>query len=149
MAGASFGVSIKTDDRDLRAALARVAATIGRLEPALRDIGEALLIRERARFARQESPEGVPWEPLKPLSLARKKKNKDKVLIESGLLKDLMRYTVTGNTLAFGTDRIYGATHQFGAPKRGIPARPFLGLSAEDEREIMAILADHVRSSLG
>lgn len=34
------------------------------------------------------------------------------------------RYQVQGGELWFGTDRVYGATYQFGHPEDGIPARP-------------------------
>ncbi|MCO1337222.1 phage virion morphogenesis protein, partial [Microbulbifer sp. OS29] len=77
--------------------------------------------------------------------------NQGKVLTLSGLLRNTLRYQVQGTELLFGTDRPYGAVHQFGATqgqfgktKRGgpipwgnIPARPWLGTSAEDDREIL------------
>ena len=36
------------------------------------------------------------------------------------------------------------ATHQFGDPERNIPARPFLGVSDEDNRFIVDTLARHI-----
>ena len=73
-------------------------------------------------------------------------------------LRDLLRYQAHGDRLEFGTDRIYGAVHQFGetaAEGRGsrhrrggawgdIPARPYIGLSSDDESEIEQIVADHL-----
>ena len=52
------------------------------------------------------------------------------------LLGSLTR-EVEGNTLRVGTNRIYGAIHQFGGQagrgrKVSIPARPWLGLSRDD-----------------
>ena len=59
-----------------------------------------------------------------------------------------MRYHATTDRLEFGTDRKYGATHQFGDPRRNIPARPFLGLSDDDHREVLDILQEHLRDAL-
>lgn len=46
------------------------------------------------------------------------------------------------DSLRIGTPLVYGATHQFGDPRRSIPARPFLGLSTDDKTELVAILND-------
>ncbi|MCY1187589.1 Phage virion morphogenesis family protein [compost metagenome] len=73
-------------------------------------------------------------------------------------MQDTLRHQVSGNELLFGTDRPYGAAMQFGMSKgyagktrRGasipwgdIPARPYLGLSAEDDVEILAIIEDYL-----
>jgi phage gpG-like protein len=56
-----------------------------------------------------------------------------------------MRYQVSSDGLSFGTDRVYGATHQFGDPERNIPERPFLGVSSDDEREILEILSEYLQ----
>jgi len=41
--------------------------------------------------------------------------------------------------LVFGTSLIHAPVHQFGNPDRGLPARPFLGIHKEDEKEIKKI----------
>ena len=43
-----------------------------------------------------------------------------------------------------GTNLVYAATHQFGDPERIIPARPFLGVSDEDNRFIVDTLVRHI-----
>ncbi|WP_241085742.1 phage virion morphogenesis protein [Candidatus Vondammii sp. HM_W22] len=63
-----------------------------------------------------------------------------RILVESGALRD---------SLEFGTDRKYGATHQLGDQERGIPARPFLGIDDQDRDEILAILQRHLEEALG
>lgn len=104
------------------------------------DIGEYLLQSHEARWGKQESPEGVPWQPLSERYRLRKAKNPDKILVLDGYL-ELLHYDATDEGLALGTGRVYGATHQFGDEERGIPARPFLGLSAEDETEVLDLLS--------
>jgi phage virion morphogenesis protein len=147
MAGAAIAINVEIDDREVIAALRRLLAAGGDMEPVFRSIGERLLINTRSRFARQESPEGVAWAPLSPAYRARKKKNKDKILTARGYLHDTLRYQASEFGVEIGTDRIYGATHQFG--RDGIPARPFLGLSDGDRQDILGIVSDHLRRAIG
>jgi len=145
MAGASLPISVVVvEDQDIQGALQRLLRATGNLRPAFRDMGEYLLRAERERFAAQRAPDGQSWAPLSPAYVARKKKHRGLKLVLDGFLRDLMRYQVSATAIEFGTDRVYGATHQFGAPERGIPPRPFLGLSAEDGVQILDIVADHL-----
>lgn len=83
-----------------------------------------------------------------------------KPLVKSRELADSISYQLMpgGAGVEVGSNRIYAGTQQFGAKqgqygksKRGgpipwgdIPARPFLGLSAQDEENIMSILTRHL-----
>lgn len=142
MAGVTIGLSVNAGPAV--EALNDLLRRGGDLEPALADIGETLLNSTRARFERQQAPDGSPWEPLDPKYQARKERNAGKILILEGDLFSLLRYQVEGDELRVGTDRIYGATHQFGDDSRGIPARPFLGLCDEDDEAIAEILQDYL-----
>lgn len=148
MAGASLGIGIEIDNRDVLQALRRLQEAGGNLQGAFADIGEYLLISHRERWDQQVSPDGTPWAPLAPKYQARKKKNQDKTLLLEGDLRDLLRYQASPDGLEFGTDRIYGATHQFGREEAGISARPFLGLSDQDRTEVLAILQEHLEGAL-
>ena len=104
-------------------------------------LGEYLLSSAKGRFKSQADPGGGPWAALAPRTLARKRKNKDKVLTLSGMLRSKLRYQLVGkNAVEVGSHFVYAATHQYG--RGGISARPFLGLSATDRQEIAAIVAD-------
>jgi len=156
---------------------------LGSLRTPLNDIAEYLHMSTDARARRQVAPDGTPWAPLSPRTLARKKGNK--ILRESGALLDTLRHQVTDDGLDFGTDRPYGAIHQDGGKiehaarsqqvyfkeKGGVvgnrfvkksksnfaqwvthgarsvemPARPYLGLSSEDEAEILEIVSDYLK----
>ena len=48
-------------------------------------------------------------------------------------------HAISGASVEVGSNLVYAATHQFGDPDRRIPARPYLGLSADDERDIEAL----------
>ena len=98
-----------------------------------------------------------------------------KTLIERGYLRDSIRYQADSNGVRIGTNRIYGAIHQLGGrtsahvikpknkkalswpgarnpvkgvhhPGSNIPARPFLGVSAQDKERILEIIADHLEA---
>lgn len=85
-----------------------------------------------------------------------------KPLVDTGVLQDTIRYQLVGNkSVEIGTNRFAGeweggaAVHQFGTDRAGrggkvsIPARPFLGLSASDEAEVLEILDRFLEQSLG
>lgn len=148
MAGSALRLDVRYDDRQIQRALARLQDAAGDLSPALRDIGEHLMLSHDQRFRDQVDPEGNPWQPLSSRYRARKKKNPNKILIRDVMLSATLNYQVEGQALRFGTPLIYGATHQFGDPERGIPARPFLGISDEDKTVILDILQDHLMEAL-
>ena len=82
-------------------------------------------------------------------------------LVDTGMLQDTIRYQLTpgGNGVEIGTNRFSNtdedgweggaAVHQFGSRDGNIPARPFLGLSANDEREILDVLDRFLRQAIG
>jgi phage virion morphogenesis protein len=82
-----------------------------------------------------------------------------KILTDRGYLGDLIRYQMEGTTAVLvGSDRKYAAVQQFGQKKGAsgttlkgapipwgdIPARPFLGVSDEDRRDIEETLAAYI-----
>ncbi|MCO6441341.1 MAG: phage virion morphogenesis protein [Nitrococcus mobilis] len=138
------GVNIDVDDREIRRVLNALIRRAADLRPAFEDIGEALLNSTRDRFETQQAPDGSPWAPLSPRYQARKRRNRDKILVLDGYLMGLLRYQASDDELRVGTDRIYGATHQFGDPRRNIPARPFLGLSEEDRSMVLEVLREYL-----
>ena len=120
------------------------------LEPAFAEIGEYLIEATQERFKLEIGPNGEPWEPLAPETLARKK-GEDRILQHSGTLRDQLNYQISGRTLTFGSNQEYAATHQFGREDDGIPARPFLGLTKspwDDKDEIVEILQDHLKDAI-
>ena len=120
----------------------------GALAPALRSIGEALLNSTDDRFDAQAAPDGTPWTPLDPRTVRRKKKNADKILTEEGELRGSLVYQEGPDEVSVGSPTKYAATHQFDDPNRNIPARPFLGLSADDRAEIERIARDRLAKAL-
>ena len=143
------GAFVEIDDRQINASLHRLLQVSNNLEPVFRDIGEYLLISHRARFEAQVDPEGHRWEQLSPQYLAEKPYNQDKILVLDGhLMGDLHYDPPAPDHLDFGTNKIYGARHQFGWNEQGLHARPFLGVSTEDEAEILAIIYQHLQDAV-
>ena len=65
------------------------------------------------------------------------------LLLGEGDLDDTIQALVGNDEAEVGLNLIYGAIHQFGdaeVGRPGRPARPYLGLSAEDEAELDAII---------
>lgn len=120
MAGAS--IQFEYNNQAVLSRIRQIATTLGSPEPLLRDIGEVLVESTQQRFSTQQSPDGVPWQALSPRYQAHKHINADKILTLRGYLGGGMRYQVSGDTLAVGTNSKYGAIHQFGG-EITIPAR--------------------------
>ena len=157
MAGARFILDTST----LKPLEARVRVMASMDTSALMPrLGEYLLRSTQNRFKSQTAPDGTAWEALAPRTAKRKKYNPDKVLIERGFLRKGMAWQLLNKTtVEVGSNLAYAAAHQFGMKqgyagrgkyktRRGsfpipwgdIPARPFLGLSDQDERKIDAII---------
>lgn len=146
MAGAS--ASVKLDDAELQSFFTQLSAQTDDLSGVFADIGEYLLESTDKRFEDQVDPEGNKWKDLSALTLSRKEKNADKIMIESGELMRSMVPIISADELIFGTNKIYGAMHQFGGttssrsmfPGKAISARPFLGTSDDDVLAITDLL---------
>lgn len=175
MAGA-FTIISKIDDREIVKALDRLHTKAGRMAPAMKNIGEVLLRSTQDRFSSQTDPDGRSWQRLKASTIASKalRGHSDKILRQRGYLADSIRYQANEAGVRIGTNRIYGAIHQFGGktkphvirpknkkalawpgarhparavnhPGSKIPARSFLGFSRQDRDRILEVASDHLR----
>lgn len=167
---ASIRLELTGEIGRLEAALGRVRAIGANPEPLLRQIGVAMESSTRARFRVQAGPDGQAWRPLNPGYAAIKRGSA--ILQEHGMAGGLMgsiHSVVEGGAVVWGTNKIYGRIHQFGGvirPKTArrlrfmmasgpvfaqsvtIPARPFLGIDAEDRAEIGELAAIFLRRAM-
>lgn len=152
-------VEIKNDD--ITAALARVSAFLSDMTPAMEYIGDILIDSTKQRFTQGMSPEGVAWAPKSPVTLARYgARSSSRIDVRplfgpSGSLSSQIFSEATSDSVMWGSPMVYAAAMQFGAaqgafgrtrrngpiPWGNIPARPFLGISADDETNILGALA--------
>lgn len=162
-----FSVELKADT--LNAGLAELEANVTDWTPAMEQIGEYLVMSTKERFKAGESPEGAKWAPKSPTTLARygaRKSNRVDVrplFGPSGALSSQIFHETAPTHVSVGSNLIYAAVHQFGAgkgafgsmangspiPWGNIPARPFLGLSLEDETNILALVVDYLTPATG
>ncbi len=63
-------IEIALEDAAVRAALARLTGRLDDAAPAMAEIAEGLLEATRARFRTGTDPEGAPWAPRSPATLA-------------------------------------------------------------------------------
>jgi len=148
-------IEIHIDDRDVLTALQDLQRAAGDLRPALAEIGETLIESTKQRFSSKTGPDGQAWPANSPVTIERK--GRDQPLIgETGSLMDAIHYNVISHdTLAVGSPMAYAAMQQFGGTKAefphlwgDIPARPFLGVSDNDQAEMLDILREHLEAAL-
>lgn len=74
-------------------------------------------------FQNSRSPDDSPWRPLSERTLARRRGSDARILVDTARLRNSIQSTAAQRSLRFGTNVVYGGTHQFGRGR--IPARPF------------------------
>lgn len=79
----------------------------------LHQIGARLRDTTSERFETKKDPSGIDWKALAKGTL-RRKKNRGRILVETGNLMDSIDYEVEGDTVSIGTSLQYGGLHQFG-----------------------------------
>jgi len=133
--------------------LATLARKAGTIKPALKTIGETLVNSTRDRWDKEVDPQGNKWQALKASTLKRKAKKKKslKILLQDDHLRFNINPQVEENSLIVGSPEKYAAVHQLGGPagRKGrqfhMPARPFLGISKQDEADILDDITQHLK----
>lgn len=140
-------------------AMLKAAQKLGNKQALLDSVGEALVSGTLARFDAEEDPEGNKWEPSR-----RAQEEGGKTLSDTAILRRSIEYATTGDKVMVGSNQPYALIHQKGGtikPKKAkklvfkgsggkkvfakevtIPARPYLGVSADDMEEVQATIAD-------
>lgn len=98
-------------DAEFQAMCDRLVAADSNLLPLMAEIGSELEDSTRERFQTKTAPDGVPWVPLRPSSLERKKGT---LLLESGDLRDSVQHQASGNAVEIFYGKRYGDWHQQG-----------------------------------
>lgn len=161
-------INIELDDRNVKAALNRLIRAGQDMSPAMLAVAEHLKDAAHESFDRQRAPDGTPWAKLKASTRRQRRLGgfgeAGPILQRRG---DLLRSIVSDHGRDFaeaGTNLVYAAVQHFGAEKGefggvrtslpgrsffqpipwgDIPARPFLGVSGDDESRIGEIILDH------
>lgn len=161
MAIADFTITA-TGLRPVERKLYRLLQRFGDLFPLMDRIGMLLENSTRHRFETSRAPSGATWKPsLRARFEAVPQNDKtvgplnSKTLVRDGHLRDSITHAATSSTVEVGSNLLYARIHQLGgkivpvnAPALSfrlpggaelihvmsviIPARPYLGVSAED-----------------
>lgn len=156
------GVGIEVQSKDLAELghdLARRARRLSDLTPLMDELGGAMVASTQQRFEEEKAPDGTPWERS-----ARAVHEGGQTLRDSNRLYQSITHRAEPDKVTWGTNVIYAAVHQFGATIRAksanalafslpggdfaqvqkveIPARPFLGVSRDDQAEIGRTVED-------
>ncbi len=108
-------------------------------------VGAVVESQTRRRITDQEGqPNGQPWEELSDTYKEWKGRESDGGILELyGRLRDSLTHDVGYFDVETGSNLVYAATHQHGDTRLAwgrvmvtYPARPYLGLSDENESEI-------------
>lgn len=162
-----MSVRLEVENDQITPALAQVAAALGNPLSLFQDLGEYLVKSTTDRFPTGRAPDGSVWAPKSPVTLAaygaRKSNRVDRrpLFGPSGALSSTINYEAFPDRLEWGSPMIYAAVQQLGAAKgafgqtsRGapipwgnIPARPFAGISAEDEVQMIDIVGEWFETS--
>lgn len=161
----------RMDWSEARSAFGRLERAVSDTTPIMRAIGTGLVTSTQDRMDAGHGPDGEAWAALNPL-YARGKRGPG-ILRESAMrggLQGSITYSAGRDQVEAGTNKIYGAIHQFGGVIRAkgggklafrmggafirtesvtIPARPYLGISADDRDMILDVIEGALDRALG
>jgi phage virion morphogenesis protein len=162
----ALGVRVQvSDDSAVIAALARLALDGDDKRALLDEVGITLAENARLRFSDQVSPDGTPWKPS-----FRAIAQGGETLRDTGLLvASITHQLLSADAVEYGTNVPYATALHYGAeikatnapylrfkiPGGGwarkksvtLPAREFLGLSNEDEEQVVDIIDHFLRAA--
>jgi phage virion morphogenesis protein len=169
MAGAFIG--LRVDDAEFNGAIASLIGKADDLSAPMKITGEIVVKSVRENFLQQGRP--TTWKPLAASTKfgiiggrrgikkrtgdlkrsARRKLVDRKILIDRGMAGGLMgsiHYAADKNGVRVGTEKPYGAIHQFGGmagrnKKVRIPQREYLLLQDEDKPVIIDVFKRHLQ----
>lgn len=109
-------------------------------------LGAAVEAQTKRRInSEKTSPDGAAWAALKPSTV--KQKGSDNILVDKGRLLGSISHIATATVAIVGTNVFYGGYHQDGTKK--MVARPFIGLSGENESELERVINTFIASQIG
>jgi phage virion morphogenesis protein len=152
---------LKTLEKGARVDLRRLA----------KPVGAAMVASTKQRFRDSRDPEGKPWQPLSEATRALGYGKRDytplgrlkqsavrrealrKILVQRARLRNSINYRTDGSRVAIGTNLAYARIHQLGGRagrgmKVRIPARPYLGISKGDLKEIERMASRFLEDAL-
>lgn len=152
-------IRVDFDDGQIQSALANVLARLANPQPMMIEIGELVANSTMARFATATAPDGSEWKTNEQStvdiynSMFASAGAKRPLVGETRRLGGEISWQLDGrDAVEIGSPLPYAAMQQFGGTKAqwphlwgDIPARPYLGISDDDERDILDIVARYLQ----
>lgn len=155
---------IQIEDAEVVGALRRLIALGRNASPVMRDIAALGEASTRLRFRTETGPDGQRWKPS-----LRAQMTGGRTLTQAGHLAGSLSARHGADYAEWGVNRIYAAIHQFGGVIRAktaaalkfmfpgggfavvkavkMPARPYLGASDTDRRDILDLIAARINAA--
>ena len=132
-------ITINVENEQLRNLFAELEDKVQNPTEALRNIGEYMIGSADIGYQTETDPDGVPWRPNSPFTIAEKQRlgRIQKILQSTGAMRSRYNYRVEGSRLVFSNSDDKAIKHQLGI---GVPVRKHIGLRKEDPDNIAEIL---------
>jgi phage gpG-like protein len=147
-------LTITIDSAQVDAMLSHLQGRLDHLQPALNAIGHTINENIRLTFRDLQTPEGVAWKPLSPVTVSRRRNRSSVPLNDTGVLRNSIAYQMTGQAVEIGTNAPQAAMMNFGGTKAqfshlwgDIPAREFMPmqhLPVTWEQDVIEIIESHL-----
>jgi phage virion morphogenesis protein len=142
-------IRARIEDGGFSKAMADLMRRTMNLKPAFAEIGSMLQTSAEQRIENEgPGPQGEAWPALSAATVAKRGEDA-KMLRDQGHLYASLTYTADRFSVAVGSNKVYAAIQQLGGKagrgrKVQIPARPYVGISDDDRKEIGEILGGYV-----
>lgn len=138
-------MSIKVDVST--AGFQQVVDSLQKPEALLEKIGQYLVSSTQARIRTTKSgPDGSLWAPWSPATVRAKQRTGQggSLLLNSGRLFNSITHQVVAGQVEVTSNAPYARFLQLGTSR--MPARPFLGISKDDEGAIAGLVRRHIEA---
>lgn len=149
MAGAAVSFDVR-EIESLAQRLSGLALDAGDRRRLLTDLGVELEAQIVERFDTKKAPDGTAWQALSEryaAFLAEKFPGARPQLVVSGELRDTVESQPDDWEVLAGATKIYAARQNFGYEDK-TPARTFIGISLENERDLLAIVDESLKAKI-
>ena len=157
-------ITIEIKNDQVTPALTNLADIFGDLSPLMGRLAKQLQTSTQERFKKGIAPDGSVWAPKSPVTLARNPGFTQPLIGKSSELSSTIGASYGPDYAEISSGRVQAAALHFGAgkgsfgpyagtdkngrrfsgssPWGNIPARPFFGISDEDETDILDIVSE-------
>jgi phage virion morphogenesis protein len=143
-------IQIRYSAEETEALLNELRSRMGDLRPVMDAVGQIIREGTQQRFVDQQGPDGTPWAPLKPATIAARRRGGGtgsiQILRDTDRLMNSIDYRAGAETVTVFSNVIYSGVHQYGWPKKNIPARPFFGYNALDQQAVVTLLQGYLKA---